>query len=156
LGLLEDKGFHFQALKNLPPAYAAWIRDNDPLPIVPGGALERMVLTREAIHISDLVKDGSTVGRHPQRRALIELGGAHAMLWVPMIKDDDVVGLISIFRTEVAPFTDQQIELVRHFASQAVIAIENARLLGELRDRQAELRVTFDNMGDGVAMFDAD
>ena len=78
------------------------------------------------------------------------------MLGLPLLREDTLIGIFIIGRTRVEPFTDKEIELATTFADQAVIAIENARLFEELRERQAELRVTFDNMGDGVVMFGAD
>jgi signal transduction histidine kinase len=101
------------------------------------------------VHVADILAEPGYV--FPETVAT----GRRTVLGVPLLREGAVLGTISLSRKRVEPFTERQIELVRTFADQAVIAIENARLLDEIHQRQAELRVTFDNMGDGVVMFDA-
>ncbi|HYS69172.1 MAG TPA: PAS-domain containing protein [Gemmatimonadaceae bacterium] len=110
----------------------------------------RVALERRAIHIPDVLADPDYTYTEGQR-----VTGIRTALGLPLLREDTLIGVFVICRTRVDPFADREIELATTFADQAVIAIENARLFEELHDRQAELRVTFDNMGDGVVMFDA-
>jgi signal transduction histidine kinase len=110
-----------------------------------------VALERRAVHIPDVLQDPEYTYSEGQK-----LAGYRTILGIPLLREDTLVGMFIVSRTRVEPFTDKEIELATSFADQAVIAIENARLFEELSDRQAELRVTFDNMGDGVAMFGAD
>jgi len=111
----------------------------------------RVILERQAVHVPDVLQDPEYTFSELQK-----IVGYRSMLGIPLLREDALLGIFVITRTRVEPFTPKEIDLATSFADQAVIAIENARLFEELRDRQAELRVTFDNMGDGVVMFDAD
>jgi two-component system, NtrC family, sensor kinase len=121
-------------------------------PLTPdrGTVTGRAALERRAVHIPDVLQDPEYTYREGQK-----LVGYRTMLGVPLLRGETLVGILTLNRMRVDPYTTKEIELATSFADQAVIAIENARLFDELRERQAELRVTFDNMGDGVAMFDA-
>jgi two-component system NtrC family sensor kinase len=136
--LFDGKGFLPAELHNSPAAYRELYKDG---PLVPGPntGLGRIVTAKQVVHIPDVMEGLAYAERDPLRIATVEILQARTFLAVPMLKDMEIVGAIIIYRQEVRPFSEKQIELVSSFASQAVIAIENARLLEELRQRTSHL-----------------
>jgi two-component system NtrC family sensor kinase len=155
LAIYEEGRFRTAATRGMPVAFVEYRRRNPP-DYGPGTQPARLLAGERIIHVTDLTTEEVYKAGDPNRRALVDLGGVRSSLMVPLRRDDAVLGFINIYRQEPRPFSDKQIALLESFAAQAVIAMDNARLLDEIRQRQAELRVTFDNMGDGVAMFDAE
>ena len=141
----ERGALHLLASYNSPPAFAEERRRSEGIPPSPDSPTTRILATKSPVHIADLTKDGAYVEKRSQASiAAVELGGVRSFLGMPMLKENELIGILFLNRQFVRPFTDKQIDLVKNFAAEAVIAIENARLLNELRQSLEQQTATSD------------
>ena len=134
----DGASFITVAMRGVPAAFSQYRKNNINTP-GPGSLGARVLEGHRVVHVLDLKREDAYQTGHPSRRAIVDIGGARTALIASLRKDDRVLGLIILFRQEVRAFSDKQIALLQNFAAQAVIAMENARLFGELRQRTSDL-----------------
>ena len=145
LNTFDGEVFRTGATYGLPPAYDEYRRSRA-LDYGPGTAPARLLEGEPHVEFVDLLESDAYRAGEPNRRALVDLGGARSLLAVPLLKDERVVGSVMIFRQEPQRFSDKQITLLKQFAAQAVIAVENTRLLDELRQRTDDLTASLEEL----------
>ena len=138
LSLYDGEVFHRVAAHNVPPAFAEG-HLHEVIHLHPESGLAQMLRTKRVLQIADYKAEAPYREGDPTAVKLVDIGGARTLVNVPLLKEDVLVGAIAIYRQEVRPFTDTQLELLENFASQAVIAIENARLFEAEQERTREL-----------------
>jgi len=154
LWTIDGEQVKVAATYQVPPEFVRLLRQIERGELKPFPQLLQIMQGERVVHTADVAELDRAA--NPLAKEAVESGTVRTLVGVALVKDGAPVGAFAIARREVRPFSDKQIALLQNFAAQAVIAMDNARLLNEIRQRQAELRVTFDNMGDGVAMFDGE
>ena len=161
LHTFDGEAVHTVALRNVPMSFAEFLT-KAPLRLDPEQSLlGKCIYRRQTVHGADRAKEGYVEGS-PLAVAAVDLGGIRALLHVPLLKDNTALGAFTFYRQEVRPFTDKQIALLQNFAAQAVIAMENARLITETREALEQqtatsevLQVINASPGDLAPVFDA-
>jgi GAF domain-containing protein/anti-sigma regulatory factor (Ser/Thr protein kinase) len=141
----DGERFHAAAFHRVPPAFAEFLRQ--PLDPGAGGALTRIVRERRVVQVEDALQTEAYRARTPLAVAGVELGGMRTLVVVPLLKEDTLLGALHLYRREARPFADKQIALLQNFAAQAVIAMENARLITETREALDQQTATAEVLG---------